>query len=194
MINNKLGLSTKIFARKTKIREIDSKTYRNFCNENHIKGYCSASIKLGAFLNDELVSAFSVSKSRFSKSSSYEIIRFCSKQNITVVGMFSKFVKHLFSNYKEVQELHSFVDLSIGNGESYKKTGFISLGITSPNYYYWDSKNKNLLSRMNFQKHKLKTRFPGIFESHLTEKEIMEKAGYRRYYDCGNEKFFISKT
>jgi hypothetical protein len=193
MIKNKLGLSKRIFSRKTMIREITSKEYRDFTDNNHIKGYCAASIKLGAFYNEELVSVISLSSSRFDRDESFEIIRFCSQLNTSIVGGFSKFLNYVFSQYSHINKISSFVDLHHGNGDSYRRVGFESKGVTEPNYFYWFKDANKLYSRMMFQKHKLKEKFQEIYSDEKTEEEIMKEAGYRRYYDCGNEKFIITR-
>ena len=194
MIKNKLGLSNRIFARKTAIKEISSKVYREFTDDNHIKGHCAASIKIGSFHDDELVSVMSLSSSRFSQDGTFEIIRFCSKMNTSVVGGFSKMLKHVFNQYPDINEISSFVDLHRGNGDSYRRLGFESKGITEPNYFYWLNDANKLYSRIMFQKHKLKEMFPDVYSDEKTEAEIMKEVGYRRYYDCGNEKFVIDRN
>jgi hypothetical protein len=45
-----------------------------------------------------------------------------------------------------------------------------------------------MYSRLKFQKNKLRNIIEDWSED-KTEKEMMESAGYMRYYDCGNKKF-----
>ncbi len=189
MIKHKIGLSEKIGARKTLIKEVDSSSYREFVEKNHIQGYASASIKLGLFLNEKLVSIFSISKSRFKKDE-YEIIRHCALINHTVVGGLSKYKKYFSINYPEIDKLITFADRSYGNGNSYNKVGMTFKGYTKPNYWYLDN-NYKLYSRQEFQKHKLKGKL-AFYDDTKTEKELMEIAGYRRYYDCGNTKYELN--
>lgn len=185
MIRNKLGLNEKIYARKCTIQEVSSGDYRKFLETNHIKGYSPAKIKLGAYYNNELVSVFSLSKSRFNQEET-ELVRFCSKLNTTVVGVLSKFIAYVKrKNY--ANEIITFADLHYGNGSSYEKVGFERLYDTPPNYYYY--KAGKLYNRIAFQKHKLKELLPDYYDETKTEKEIMEQAKYLRYYDCGNTKF-----
>jgi len=184
MINNKLGKNRKIHGRKCVLRSIDTETYRNFLESNHIKGFAAAKIKLGAYYNEELVSVFSVSKSRYNRNEE-EIIRFCSVKNTTVVGILSKFLHHLKKNF-ETTVLVTYADLHYGNGNAYEKVGFEYLHTTPPNYFYY--KHDKMYSRLKFQKNKLKHIIEDWSED-KTEKEMMESAGYMRYYDCGNKKF-----
>ena len=192
MLRNKLGISEKFYARKTEIHPITSNEYRNFCEENHIKGSCPATIKIGGFHKEDLLYVISLSKSRFTKDQSYEIIRFCSKINTSIIGGFSKMISYVFESFLEINKIISYVDLHHGNGHSYHRIGFTEESTSEPNYFYWKGTDK-LYSRNVFQKHKLKRLFPKIYSDAKTEKAIMEEAGFRRYYDCGNRKFSISR-
>ncbi len=50
-IKSKLGIfDKKIYARKCEVKNLDNKTYQDFCNKNHLQGECGAKIKLGPFL------------------------------------------------------------------------------------------------------------------------------------------------
>ena len=190
MIRHKIGKTpNKIFARNTEIVEIDSHTAREFHENNHINGYINSKINIGLKnkKNDELVAVFSISKSRFDKSCKYEITRFSTLLNHHIVGGLSKLVKYA----KRFGSILTYVDLRFGSGKSYKLSGFETVyNIGQPNYFYFNNKSPTakFQSRISFQKHKLKSIFPEIYENHLTEKEIMEKAGYLQIYDCGNSK------
>lgn len=182
MISSRLGLSKRIYARKCETKEISPELYRNFCNDNHIKGYAPARIKLGMFYNDELVSVFSLSPSRFEKDE-MECIRFCTKKFHTVVGGLGKFLSKIDFPFI------TYCDLHYGNGRSYQAVGMELIGSTIPNYFYWKSNSYKLEPRSKYQKHKLKKVLPDIYDDSKTEKQMMEEAGYLRYYDCGNKKF-----
>jgi hypothetical protein len=58
IILNRIGKTkNKIYARKCEIREVnDIDLIKYFLENNHILGYCSSSIKLGLYYNDDLVS------------------------------------------------------------------------------------------------------------------------------------------
>lgn len=186
VISNKLQKNKKIFARNCVIKEIDNSTYKKFCEENHLMGYSAASIKLGSYFENDLISVFSMGKSRFCENE-YELIRFCSKIFHSNVGILSKFVKYIGKNYP-INEIITYCNLSHATGNGYKKIGFEEVSVSPPNYYYFNKKEDVLLSRMAFQKHKLKSLFPELYSDEKTEKQIMKEADYDRYYDCGNLK------
>ena len=100
MILNRLNKSNIIYARKCIIEEIDDNKYiKKFLNENHLQGYVNSSIKIGLFINNELISLMTFGKSRDRKNN-MELLRFCNKINYSVVGGFSKLLKYFSNNYK----------------------------------------------------------------------------------------------
>lgn len=186
MINNKLGLNKKIYARKCIIKEIDSKECAYFFNENHLQGNISAAIRIGLYYESELVQAMTFGKSRFNKKYDFELLRFCSKKFINVVGGASKLFNYFLIKYNP-KSIISYANRRFSQGKIYEVLGFKKIGITKPNYFYFmpDSKDFRLMSRIKFQKHKLKNILAN-FDLNLSESENMFNNGYRRIYDCGN--------
>ena len=190
IINSKIGSQNKIYARNCEIMEIDNDTYKNFCEENHLQGYGIAKIRLGLFNNGILVSIMSFSKSRFDKIHDYEMIRFCCKLNITIVGGASKLFKYFIDKYDPIN-IVSYADARISNGNLYKTLGFDFIRHSQPNYFYIKEFGK-LESRFSNQKHKLKDKL-SKFDPKYTEKENMIMNGYKILYDAGNLVFSYSK-
>ncbi len=176
-------ISKKIFARKCDVKVIENNEAYRFYIDNHLQG----SIKgkhYGLVYNNDVVSLLTVGKPRFSKKHEWEIYRFCSKIDISVVGglskLFSEFIKD-----KNPKSIVTYSDLRFGNGNGYKIIGFNFVGKTNPNYFYLDSRYLNRKSRLFFQKHKLNDILP-IFDPNLTEWENMQLNNYDRIWDCGN--------
>ena len=186
MINNKLGLNKKIYARKCVIKEIDSNECNYFLNENHLQGNIPASIRIGLFYNNELVQVMTFGKSRFNKKYDFELLRLCSKKFINIIGGASKLFNYFLIKYNPVSII-SYANRRFSQGKIYEVLGFKKIGITKPNYFYFmpDSKDYRLMSRIKFQKHKLKNILEK-FDSKLSESENMFNNGYRRIFDCGN--------
>jgi hypothetical protein len=148
MIKHSIGKTeNKIGARKSIIRNISNNEYKLFCEENHIKGYAPASIKLGSYSGGILIAVFSLSKSRFNEDV-WECIRFCTKRNYLLVGGLSKFLSFVEKN-THINKFVTYCDLHYGNGNSYIKH-MEYLGETPPNYYYTDK--IQFFSRQKFQK------------------------------------------
>ena len=184
MINNKLGLNERIFARKCEIRELSNKDIIKFLSENHIQGYTSSKINLGLFFQNKLVSVMTFSKPRFNKRYEYELIRFCSLKNTSVIGGANKLLKYFINKYKP-KSIISYANRRFSNGLIYETLGFKKIGVSTPNYFYFNMLDYKLESRTKYQKHKLKSLLPE-FDENLSEAENMFKNGYRRIYDCGN--------
>ena len=191
MINNKLGLNEKIYARKCIIKELNSQETVEFLNENHLQGFCQAKINVGLFYNNELVSVMTFSKPRFNKKYEYELIRFCSKRNTSVIGGATKLWKYFVTKYNP-NSVITYANRRFSNGEIYKTLGFTFLEKTSPNYFYFKGRSRELFSRVKFQKHKLKELLD-VYDENLSEAENMFNNNYRRIYDCGNLKFEYRK-
>lgn len=185
IIRNKLKLNNKLYARKCIIKEVSAKETNLFLDKNHIQGKCNAKIRLGLYFNDELVSLMTFSKSRYNKNVEYELIRFCSKINTTIIGAGSKLLKYFEKNYKP-RNIISYANRRFSQGKIYEKLGFKFIKNTEPNYFYFKPGENKLLSRVQFQKHKLKEKLE-VFNSNLTELENMINNGYRVIYDCGNK-------
>lgn len=177
IIKNALGKTeNKISGRKTEKRKITTDEYKEFMKSNHIKGYRTATDKIGLFYEKELVSVTGVTKG--------ELIRFASKLNTLVHGALNK----LTSEYKE---LHTYCDLSYFDGTGYKKGGFIELGRTQPGFCY--VRNHKVMARQFFQKHKLKEVFGEDIDMNLTEEQICNNNNWHRYYDAGSLKLVINR-
>jgi hypothetical protein len=187
MINAKIGKSIKIFARKTIIKEVHNTQAKQFLIENHIQGYCNSNINYGLYYNEELVALMTFGKSRFSKKYEYELLRFCNIRNTTVVGGFSKLLKH-FERVIKPSSIVSYANRRWSTGNVYEKNGFEFSHNSSPNYFYFKDDNE-LVSRNKFQKHKLKKLLENFNEKE-SESQNMFNHGYRRIWDSGNKVYY----
>lgn len=188
IIANKLGKSNRMYARKCKISQIDKKTHKQFMKLNHISGDGkSPFVAYGLFTDDKLVSVMSFSKHNKHE---WEINRFATILNHTVIGGASKLFKHFVSEYKPNQTL-TYADARFGQGNVYKKLGFEPLGMTQPGYCYVNgTKHYN---RQKFQKHKLKDQLEN-FDPTLTEAENMFNHGFRRLWDAGHYRYLYKNS
>jgi uncharacterized C2H2 Zn-finger protein len=179
---------TTVYARTTELKELSRKEGNAFLVKNHLQGAAVASHYLGLYYNTELVSVMTFCKLRVATGLShvenhYELLRFCSKLNTTVVGGASKLFTFFTKKYKPARVL-TYANRDWSQGNVYTKLGMTFVGTTPPGYFYVKSKIK--YSRVNFQKHKLVAQGE---DSTLTEYEIMMKNGYVRVWDCGNLKY-----
>ena len=192
-IKSILGLQKdRIYARKCSIKEIPAKERNVFLNKNHIQGSDTANISLGLFYNDELVAVMSFTKLRkalgsTSKEGTYELSRFAGKLGYTIVGGFGKLLKYAISNY-DIEKIITYADLRWTSRDNnvYLKNGFALDHISKPSYFYVGLNCDKREFRFKYRKSELKKLFPDLYSDSLSEREIMEKAGYTRIYDCGN--------
>ena len=193
VLENSLGDSKRIYARKCSIKEIkNTKLVNEFLDNNHLQGKCNSNIKIGLYYNNELVSIMTFSKSRYNKNIEYELIRFCNKKGLSVIGGASKLLKYFERNYNP-KSIISYANRRWSNGNLYKKLGFEFKESTKPNYFYFNPNENVLYSRVKFQKHKLKNLLDN-FDDNLTETENMYNNNYRKIYDCGNLTFIKQFT
>ena len=191
MIKNalKLASTTRVFARKCEVRKITSKEGRAFCEQNHIQGGGIASVYFGLFYEGRLVSVMSFGKSRFNKKVEWELIRFCSLLNYSVVGAGSRLLKHFEIECKP-KSLISYANRrwASANSNLYQAIGFKFIREAEPNYtYYKDNKyDGRMFNRITFQRHKIEKWFGKTFDKNMTETEILKSEGFVQIYDCGN--------
>lgn len=171
----------KLYARKCNIRQLKSKEEKLFFDANHIQGYVASKISYGLFIDNLLVSAISFSSPRFNKKYDWELLRFASLLNYSVVGGFSRLLSFFGNN--NTGSVITYADVRWSTGNVYELNGFTLVGESAPGYYY--TKNGSLESRVKYQKHKLK-KFVDEYADNLTESEIMNNLGYSRIWDCGN--------
>ena len=156
-----------------------------------MQGFVGSQIKLGLFYNDELVSLMIFGKQRKlmglkSEDDTYEMLRFCSKLNTSVIGGSEKLFKFFIKNYSP-KEVISYADRSWSQGKLYQKLGFKLIHKTQPNYYYIVNGIRKY--RFNYRKDKL---IRDGFDSNKTEHEIMLERKIYRIYDSGSLKFNYS--
>jgi len=184
VIAAKLGFFKKrLYGRKCKIIEISNNDKNNFIKENHLQGVDKSSIKLGLFYEGMLVSIMTFGNSRYNKKYQYEMHRYCSKMGYQIIGGASKLWSYFINIYKP-KSVITYADRRYSNGRLYEKLGFNKTHISPPNYFYFKN-GSGLMSRLQFQKHKLKNKLI-YFDSHLTEWDNMKKNNYDRIWDCGS--------
>lgn len=169
----------RIYARTCVIADIDSRTYREFLEQNHLQGAINASsVCRGLYTSDmsTLIAVIGFGPNRFKKNE-FELHRYCVRRKWQVIGGFSKMVKHC-----GIKHFISYIDIAHFTGNGYRSIGFEQTDITYPSYVY--VKDGVVLSRISCQKHKLSKRFDD-FDPKDTETQTMEKHGWTQVFDCG---------
>ena len=180
--------------RKCTIALIEKDLAENFLNTNHIQGFSSATIYIGAIFEGEIVGVMTF-KICDKNSNSWELTRFATNMNYVCQGvggkLFNWFVKHYNPN-----EVKSFADrrwtVDLENN-LYTKLGFQLNEVLKPDYKYYNNKvNKyKRFHKFNFRKKILHKKY-GLSLT-MTETEMVKELGYDRIWDCGLAKYIWFK-
>lgn len=184
-IMSKINLTNKIYARKCKIKEISYKEASDFLTINHLYGSSKSKYNIGLFYNNTLVSVMTFSKARkmiSSNSNGFEMVRYASKNNTTIIGGMSKIINYFQKTYN-IDTIYSYVDLDWSKlkDNSYEKIGFKIIKKTEPDY--WWCVNGIRENRVNYMKHIL---IKMGYDCDKSESEIMYNNGHYKIYGCGN--------
>lgn len=197
IIKQRIGcIDKKIYARQCKVITVTKDRQKTFLDENHLQGYVPCEIAYGLEFDSSLVMIMTFGLPRYNKKYDWELLRMCSLCDVLVIGGASK----LFNYFTRIHEARSVVSYSdqrlfyrCAAPSSYERMGFVWSHNSAPNYFYFKRGNPlRLLSRVKFQKHKLK-KVLATFDSKLTEWENMKNNGYDRIWDCGNAVYFWNR-
>jgi hypothetical protein len=190
IIASKLKTQTKIFARKCELKIIDNKVCSNFLDVNHLQGSVYGSVNMGLYHSGELVAVMNFGKPRFNNEYQWELLRYSSKLNVTVVGGASKLLNYFKDGYSGA--IVTYAKKEYSNGGLYKTLGFELIDEGKKSYFYIHRSTNMVVSRYQAQKHRLPDLIGDEFDIGLTEKENMAKAGYFLVNDRGSFTFGLN--
>ena len=186
IIQNKLGLSEKLGARKCEIKSISNLQAKQFIDQNHLQSYIPASINLALYYQNEIISIMTFGKSRYNKKYEWEILRFCHKQGFNVIGGAQRLWKFFIKSINP-KSVISYCDLRWFTGNTYEKLGMTLLHQTPPSYWYTNYQQR--YHRSNFTKKKL---IKQGYDATKTEEQIMFELKFDKIWDCGNKVFVFN--
>ena len=180
--------TTKIMARKCEIVEINKNVAKLFLDENHIQGFSSSTIYLGAYHNKILIGVMSF-KCETKTSDKWELTRYATKLDTICQGLGSKLFIHFTRLYKP-SEVKSFADrrwtIDVDNN-LYTKIGFKLDKILNPDYHYIKPNEYERFHKFNFRKQTLHKKYG--FPLTMTETEMVKELKAYKIYDCGLLKY-----
>ena len=185
-------ITNKIYARKCIVKEIDKEKAKLFLKTNHIQGYVTATLYLGLFYNNQLVSVMCLKKQNNKIEDEWELTRFANDINYIVNGSFGKIFKH-FINVYHPNMVKSFADRrwTLDKKDNlYTKNGFELEKITKPDYRYTKAQDE-YIHKFNFRKQILHRKYG--FPLTMTETEMTKELGYYKIWDCGLFKYVWKK-
>lgn len=180
--------AARLGARNCFVSEIDRDTAERFLNANHIQGFANSTLYYGAFVTKtgELVGVMTF---RENKPNMWELTRFTTDINYTVVGLGGKMFSYFKSN-NDYDEVKTFADRrwTVDIYDSmYTKIGFEIDKIEAPDYnYVVDNKRKH---KFLFRKQILSKKY-GLPLT-MTEKEMCDYLGFYRIWNCGIVKYIF---
>lgn len=130
------GLNRRVHGRNTIVEKISKEDADLFLNQYHLQGSVGARYRYCLIHKNETVAVATFSnKRKMSRQgpdyTSAELIRFATKDGITVTGGLSKLVKH-YVNLLAPNDLMSYADRDWSLGKSYMAAGFKLKSITPP--------------------------------------------------------------
>jgi len=180
----------KIGARKCEVRVVDKKAKKKFIQKYHLQGDVRASsINIGLYYKKRLVSIMTFGHKRKSLGSthtegSYELYRFCTMRNVSVLGGAKKMMKYFIKNFSP-SEIISYADLRYTREDNniYSSLGMDLVRRAGVNY--WVVKGNKRFHRFGFRKSLLSKKINN-FDPLKTEKQNLSDNNIHYIYDCGN--------
>jgi group I intron endonuclease len=188
----------KIRASKVDLKVILPTQKNLFLNTYHFQGSDLSAICYGAFYKDELLGVMCFNDNRTMNGGNpnpteYELSRFAIKAGYIIHGIFNKFLLHFINEYKP-SKIISFADRRFSQDNNiYELNGFKLDKKLPQDYFYINNINPTkLFHKFNFGKQNIAKKFPLLFNKHETETQLMIKAGFSRFWDCGKNRYVLT--
>jgi len=180
-----------VYARACKIKEVPNKDYTAFMKAYHLQGVAGATIKLGLYYKDELVSIMSFCQPRYNKHYQYEMSRFCSKIGWKIVGGASRLYQHFIKDYN-VTSCLSYSDMMLGDGNFYTQIGMKRGPDIDAGFMWYYPVTDLLYNRRGFWKSTLPDKL-AKFDPNMSAHNNMRANGYIKVFTTGNNMFWWTK-
>lgn len=175
------GQAQRVHARDTVVARIEKRIAVAFLQEHHLQGALPGKYRYGLYHGGDLVAAAVFSGGRRMADKpvdyrSFELLRFCHKQGVHVVGSFSKLLESFQRDFNP-GDIMTYADKDWSDGSSYRKLGFRIAGKTEPQVFWVDKRT--------MQRYYENTLPPEIREKPTHERT---SAGYVAVYNSGSLK------
>lgn len=178
----------KIYARNCNVKDITYSESKQFLNSFHIQGEAKSSVYLGCFYKGELIGVMTFKKEK-KNGDKWELNRYATDTSKICCGVGGKLFSYFIKKYNP-KEVKSFADRRWSNdlnGNFYTKIGFNFEKYTPPDYKYIKGGEQKRFHKFGFRKNILYKKYK--IDTTLTEKEICEKLGFIKIWDCGLIKY-----
>lgn len=185
----------RVFARDCIVREASPREEKDMLLSCHLQGSCRSKVKLCLEKDGEILALMTFGSRRRAlgakkREGSWEMLRFCCKTGVCVVGGASRLLK-AFERKVKPAETVSYADRRWSDGKLYRALGFKLSHVSSPSYWYLDSSCCHRYYRYGFRKSVLASMLDD-FDPSKTEQQNMLSNGWHIVWDCGN--YVFTKT
>lgn len=140
----------RIYGRECKVSKIEKDTANNFLDENHIYGSSLSKTNYGLYYKSELCAIASFAAQRkFESGKSAELLRFCNKNFVTVVGGLSKLINY-YARERKPADIMTYADKDWGAGEAFIKLGFEEAGHKDGISFFCNTKTHERIAEKYF--------------------------------------------
>jgi hypothetical protein len=175
-------VTTKIFARKTQIVQLNTDKAKEFLSGNHIQGYASGSYYVGLESSDGILRALMVLKKEADET--LNIVRYATAGSVT--GGFLKLLTHATRTYQP-KTFITFADHAISDGGLYQNNGFVADKELPPDYMY--VVNKERKHKFGYRLKKFRDDPALIWDENLSERELALLNNLPRIWDAGKTRY-----
>ena len=177
-----------IGARKCSVTVISNDNAKQFLERYHIQGYANSTLYYGAFYSGELVGVMSFLKEH---DGNWNLTRFATNFKYRLPGLANKILKNFIVD-NNPNEIKTFLDRRWGTAQNnvYTKMGFKLVDTLKPDYSY--IKGHTRYHKFGFRKQILHKKY-GLPLT-MTEKQMCDKLGFHRIWNCGLFKYVWKKT
>lgn len=173
---------TRVYGRRCNVLEVNVKDANAFFSENHLQSTCRGILKCYALeYNGNIVQMMAFGKPRYNNKYDWELLRLCSKSDVSVIGGASKLYSYAIRN--EISNVISYCDYSKFNGDVYRQLGMQFVHATKPSKVWSKGKNRitsNMLNSLGYDKI-----FGTDYGKYSSNEELMINSGWLPVYDCG---------
>lgn len=184
IIKSKLGLSSRLYARKCEVRSIPKFQAHEFLLGNHIQGSTnSISHAYGLFHNGQIVAVMTFGKHHRGRPI-LVLNRLCFLKDHTVIGGAQKIFKRALQDINE--PIISWSDRRWSQGRIYEALGFQKEEILGPDYSY-------VIGQERVSKQSRKKSIIGC-PSNIKEIEFNQNLGFEPIWDCGKVSWIYQRN
>ena len=170
-------------ARKCLVKTVSKADAEAFLATYHIQGYVPSTAYYGALYGGKLIGLMAFKQEKPNK---WNLTRFATDTSYRIPGLASKIFKQFVKDCNPI-EVKTFLDRRWSHGDVnvYDKMGFKLVETLPPDYKY--AVNNQRLHKFGFRKQILHKKY-GLPLT-MTEREMTDKLGFYRIWDCGLYKY-----